>query len=68
MNPPVRMNFLPLAVFFEGKSQENSYELGDSDAVRELSREPAMFQIGLWGEVLIFGLANAKIRFGIRSF
>ena len=32
---------------FKGKSQENSYELGGSDVVRELPREPAMFQIEL---------------------
>ena len=28
---------------FKGKSQESSYEPGGSDAVRELSHEPAMF-------------------------
>ena len=33
--------------YFEGMSQESSYEPGGSDVVRELSREPAMFQIGL---------------------
>ena len=32
---------------FKGKSQESSYEPGGSDVARELSREPAMFQIGL---------------------
>ena len=52
LNPPVRMNFLPLALVFKGKRQDNSYEPGGSDAVRELSREPAMFQIELQGEVL----------------
>ena len=31
----------------QGKSQESSYEPGGSDVVRELSREPAMFQIGV---------------------
>ena len=36
---------------FKGKRQENSYESGGSDVVRELSREPDMFQIGLQGEV-----------------
>ena len=43
---------------FQGKSQESSYEPGGSDVVRELSREPAMFQIGVQGEVLT--LAHAK--------
>ena len=32
---------------FEEKSQESSYEPGGSDVVRELSREPATFQIGV---------------------
>ena len=32
---------------FKRKSQESSYEPGGSDVVRELSREPAMLQIGL---------------------
>ena len=45
---------------FKGKSQESSYEPGGSDVVRELSREPAMFQIGLYGEVPI--LAERIIR------
>ena len=36
----------------QGREAESSYELRGSDAVRELSREPAMFQIGLMGEVL----------------
>ena len=31
----------------QGREAESSYELGGSDVVRELSREPAMFQIGL---------------------
>ena len=43
---------------FQGKSQGSSYEAGGSDVVRELSREPAMFQIGLQGEVLI--IENAR--------
>ena len=46
------MNFLPLALVFKRKSQESSHEPGGLDVVRELSREPAMFQIGLQGEVL----------------
>ena len=40
----------------QGREAESSYELsnelGGSDMVRELSREPAMFQIGLQGEAL----------------
>ena len=32
---------------FTGKSQESSHEPGGSDVVRELCREPAMFQIRL---------------------
>ena len=31
----------------QGREAESSYEPGGSDVVRELSREPAMFQIGL---------------------
>ena len=31
----------------QGQEAESSYEPGSSDVVRELSREPAMFQIGL---------------------
>ena len=38
---------------FQGKSQESSYEPGGSDVIRELLREPAMFQIGVQGDVLI---------------
>ena len=37
--------FFPLKL--EGWEAESSYEPGGSDVVRELSREPAMFQIGL---------------------
>ena len=37
----------------QGQEAESSYEPGGSDVVRELSREPAMFQIGLQGKVLI---------------
>ena len=33
--------------FKQGREAEHSYKLGGSDVVRELSREPAMFQIGL---------------------
>ena len=32
---------------FQGKSQKSSYEPGGSDVLRELLREPSMFQIGL---------------------
>ena len=39
----------------QGREAENSYEPGGSDVVRELSREPAMFQFGLQGEVLSCG-------------
>ena len=35
----------------QGREAESSYEPEGSDVVRELSREPAMFQIGLQGEV-----------------
>ena len=45
---------------FQGKSQESSYEPGDSDVVRELSREPAMFQIGVQGNVLNLTWAMAN--------
>ena len=31
----------------QGREAESSYEPGGSHVVRELSREPAMFQIGL---------------------
>ena len=31
----------------QGREAESSYEPGSPDVVRELSREPAMFQIGL---------------------
>ena len=31
----------------QAREAESSYEPGGSDVVRELSREPAMFQIGL---------------------
>ena len=37
----------------QGREAESSYEPGGSDVVRELSREPVMFQIGVKGEVLI---------------
>ena len=47
LNPPVRMNFLPLALVLKGKARKVHTNPRGSDAVRELSREPAMFQIGL---------------------
>ena len=37
----------------QGREAEGSYEPSGSDVVRELSREPAMFLIGLSGEVPI---------------
>ena len=40
------MNFPASRPCFKGLHQESSHEPGSSDAVRELSREPAMFQIG----------------------
>ena len=46
------MNFPGFFPLKQGQEAENSYEPGGSDVVRELSREPAMFQIGLQGEVL----------------
>ena len=45
--PPVRMNFPGFFLLKQGREAESSYEPGGSDVVRELSREPAMFQIGL---------------------
>ena len=45
--PPGSYELSPFRPCFKGESQESSYELGGSDAVRELSHEPAMFQIGL---------------------
>ena len=36
----------------QGREAERSYEPGGSDVVRELSREPAMSQIGLQGEAM----------------
>ena len=47
LNPPVRMNFLPLALLLKGKARKVHTNPGGSHVVRELSREPAMFQIGL---------------------
>ena len=38
--------------FLRVSEAKSSYAQGGSDVVRELSREPAMFQIGLWGKVL----------------
>ena len=52
---------------FKGKSQESPYEPGGSDVVRELSREPAMLQIGLhvgerysWGPSAQFWKAGKR--------
>ena len=47
LNPPVRENFSWRDPLEQAREAESSYEPGGSDAVRELSREPAMFQIGL---------------------
>ena len=47
--PPGSYEFSASRPCFKGQSQESSYELGGSDVVRGLSREPAMFQIGLFG-------------------
>ena len=52
--------FSLLPLFYVGESQESSCKLGGSDVVRKLSREPAMFQIGLWGEALIEVLLMRK--------
>ena len=59
LNPPVRMNFLPLALVLKGESQESSYEPAGSDVVRELSREPAMFH---QEEVSKYGFAYGSKR------
>ena len=50
--PPRLYEFSWLFPLKQGREAESSYEPGGSDVVRELSREPAMFQIGLQGEVL----------------
>ena len=47
VNPPGSYELSASRPCFKGKSQESSYEPGGSGVVRELSREPAMFQIGL---------------------
>ena len=52
-----------LDVGFKGKGKENSYEPGALDVVRELSREAAIFQIGLWRVVLIL-MENLNSRTG----
>ena len=49
------MNFPGFSLKNKGgrqKASESVYEQGGSDVVRELSRGPAMFRIGLQGEVL----------------
>ena len=52
LNPLIRMNLYASRSCFQRKSQESSYKLGGSDVVHELSSEPAIFQTGLYGEVL----------------
>ena len=46
LNPPVRMSFPGFPLLKRGREAESQYEPGGSDVVRELSREPAIFQIG----------------------
>ena len=43
----VRANFLPIDLFIKGKARKVHMNWGGSDVVRELLREPVMFQIGL---------------------
>ena len=50
--PPGSYELSCLFPLKQGQEAESSYEPGGSDVVRELSREPAMFQIGVQGEVL----------------
>ena len=45
--PPGSYELFWLFSLKQGREAENSYEPGGSDVVRELSREPAMLQIGL---------------------
>ena len=47
----------------QGREAESSYEPGGSGVVRELSREPAMFQIGLYGEVLKLGSKSKVLKY-----
>ena len=47
LNPPGSYELSWLFPVKQGREAESSYEPGGSDVVRELSREPAMFQIGL---------------------
>ena len=49
---PGSYDFLPLVLALKGKTRKVHTSPGGSDVVRELLREPAMFQIGLYGEVL----------------
>ena len=52
LNPPSSYELSWLFPQEQGREAESSYEPRGSGVVRELSREPAMFQIGLQGEVL----------------
>ena len=53
------MNFPGFSLLKQEQEAESSYEPGGSDVIRELLRESALFQIGLWGEVLTHnGLLN----------
>ena len=45
--PPGSYELRGFSFFKQGREAESSYEPGGSDVVRELSREPSMFQIGL---------------------
>ena len=45
--PPSSYELSWLIPLKQGREAESSCEPGGSDVVRELSREPAMFQIGL---------------------
>ena len=63
LNPLVRMNFPGFSLENKG----SSYEAGGSDVVRELLREPAMFQVGVQGEVLIGGAKQVCLRTHFRA-
>ena len=52
LNPPGSYELFWLFPSKQGREADSSHEPGGSDVVRKLSREPAMFQIGLQGEVL----------------
>ena len=47
VNPPGSYELSWLFPLKQGREAENSYEPGGSDVIRELQREPAMFQIGV---------------------